>query len=61
MGRVDITCEVSIMPSYVSMPREDHLKRVYYMFDDHKLHHNLRLVIEPTYLYIKKEGFPNNN
>jgi len=31
LGRIDITCEVSIMSSYTAMPREGHLDHVIYI------------------------------
>ena len=32
MGRIDIYCEVSMMSSYVAMPREGHLQQLYHIF-----------------------------
>ena len=32
LGRVDITCEVSMMASCMALPREGHLKQLFHMF-----------------------------
>ena len=57
MGRLDICCEVSMMSSFVAMPREGHLQQLYHMFSYLKLHHNARLVLDPTYPDIDAESF----
>ena len=49
LGRLDMTCEVSMMSSHTAMPREGHLAHVLYIFSYLKQHHNLRLVLDPTY------------
>ena len=49
MGRVDICCEVSMMSSFVAMPREGHLQQLFHIFSYLKRHHNARLVLDPTY------------
>ena len=61
LGRVDITCEVSMMSSYNTMPREGHLDHVIYMFSYLKCHHNSRLVLDPTYPDIDMESFERKN
>ena len=57
LGRIDITCEVSMMSSYTAMPREGHLDHVIYMFSYLKTHHNSRLVLDPTYPDINMDDF----
>ncbi len=61
LGRIDITCEVSMMSSYNIMPREGHLDHVIYMFSYLKAHHNSRLVLDPTYPDIDMEKFERKN
>ena len=48
LGRIDITCEVSMISSYTAMPREGHLDHVIYIFSYLKAHHNSRLVLDPS-------------
>ena len=57
MGRIDICCEVSMMSSHVAMPREGHLQQVFHIFAYLKVHHNARLVLDPTYADIDGEAF----
>ena len=61
LGRIDITCEVSMMSSYTAMPREGHLAHVMYIFSYLKQHHNSRLVLDPTYPDIDMDKFPKYN
>ena len=61
MGRIDITCEVSMMSSFVAMPREGHLQQLYHMFAYLKSHHNARLVFDPSYPEVNDEDFPKKN
>ena len=60
-GRIDITCEVSMMSSYTAMPREAHLDHVISMFSYLKTHHNSRLVLDPTYPDIDMDHFKRYN
>ena len=48
-GRIDITCEVSMMSAHTAMPREDNLAHVLYIFYYLKNHRNSRLILDPTY------------
>ena len=57
MGRIDIACEVSMMSSYVAMPREGHLQQLFHMFVYLKGHHNSRIVFDPTYPVIDESQF----
>ena len=52
MGRIDICCEVSIMSSH-----EGHLQHLYNIFGYLKVHHNARIVLDPTYTDIGPEAF----
>ena len=57
MGRIDICCEVSMLSSYVALPREGHLQQVYHMMAYLKRFHNARLVMDPTYPDIEDDNF----
>jgi hypothetical protein len=61
MGRIDLACEVSMMSSYVAMPREGHLQQLYHMFAYLKQHHNSRIVLDPTYPNIEPSEFPKKD
>ena len=61
LGRIDITCKVSMMSSYNTMPREGHLDHVIYIFSYLKTHHNSRLVLDPTYPDMDMEKFERKN
>jgi hypothetical protein len=61
MGRVDICCEVSMLSSFVAMPREGHLQQLYHIFAYLKKHHNARIVFDPSYPDIKEDDFPRRN
>ena len=49
MGRMDITTEVSILSSYVASPRMGHFQELLRIFAYLKIHHNARVVFDPTY------------
>ena len=49
MGQVDICMEVSVMSSFVAMPREGHIQQVLHIFAYLKIHHNARIVFDPSY------------
>ena len=48
LGRIDITCEVSMMVSYMALPRLGHLEQLYHMFAYLKRCHNTELVFNPS-------------
>ena len=48
LGRVDITCEVSMMASCMALPREGHLKQLFHMFSYLKNKHNSEMVFDLT-------------
>ena len=58
LGRVDITCEVSMMASMMAMPREGHLEQLFNMFGFLKSKHNAEMVFDPTVPDIDKSQFP---
>ena len=59
MGRIDIACEVSMLSSFLAMPREGHLQQVLHIFSYLKHHHNSRIIMDPSYPDIKVSDFPD--
>ena len=57
MGRVDIAVEVSMMSSYVAMPREGHLQQLFHIFAYLKGVHNARMVFDPSYPDVDSDSF----
>jgi hypothetical protein len=49
LGRIDIITEVSMLSTFLCMSREGHLGVVYHLFAYLSLHHNARVVFDPTY------------
>ena len=58
MGRIDITCEVSMMSLFVAMPHEGHLQQLLHMFAYLNSHHNALILFNPSYLDIDSDQFP---
>ena len=58
IGRVDLTCEVSMMASYSAMPTEGHVYQLFHMFSYLKEHHNSCMVFYPSYPDIDLDAFP---
>ena len=48
LGRVDLCLEVSMMSSYLAMPREGHLEALFHIFAHLKKYHNAELVYDPS-------------
>jgi hypothetical protein len=44
LGRIDIITEVSMLSTYLCLPREGHLKAVFHVFVYLGIHHNVRAV-----------------
>lgn len=61
LGRIDLTCEVSMMASHSAMPREGHLQQLLQIFGYLKNYHNSRLVFDPTYPDIDPDQFPKKD
>jgi hypothetical protein len=57
LGRIDIISEVSMLSTFLCMPREGHLDAVYHLFEYLSLHHNARLVFDPTYPEVDMHAF----
>jgi hypothetical protein len=49
LGCIDIIIEVSMLSSYLCLQREGHLEAVFHVFAYLGLHHNARVVFDPTY------------
>ena len=49
IGRVDIATEVSMLSSFLSMPRVGHLEAAINIMRYLRLHHNFQLLLDPTY------------
>jgi hypothetical protein len=48
LGRIDILTEVSMLSTYLCLPREGHLDAVFHVFEYLAMHHNSRVVFDPT-------------
>jgi hypothetical protein len=48
LGRVDICLEVSMMSSYLVLPREGHLERMFHIFAHLKKYHDTEVVYDPS-------------
>lgn len=48
LGRVDICLEVSVMSSFMAMPREEHLEQVLHIFAYLRKYHNAEMVFDPS-------------
>jgi hypothetical protein len=57
LGRIDIITEVSMLSTFLCMPREGHLDAVYHLFAYLSLHHNARVVFDPTYPDVDMRAF----
>jgi hypothetical protein len=55
LGRIDIMCEVSMLSSFLAMPREGHLTAVFNVFAYLKSHNRSRLVFDDTYAVINNQ------
>ena len=49
LGRIDIATEVSLLASYVALPRKQHLQTVFHIYAFLKKRHNSRLTLDPSY------------
>ena len=58
MGRIDIITEVSMLSSYVAMPREGHLQQVLHIYGYLKTYHNARIILDPSYPDIDESLYP---
>jgi hypothetical protein len=49
LGRIDIITEVSMVSTHLWLQREGHLESFFHVFSYLGLHHNARVVFDPTY------------
>jgi hypothetical protein len=49
LGRIAIITEVSMLSTYLCLPREGQVEAVFHVFAYLGLHHNARVVFDPTY------------
>jgi hypothetical protein len=57
LGRIEIITEVSMLSTFLCMPCEGHLDAVYHLFAYLSLHHNARVVFDPTYPDVDMRAF----
>jgi hypothetical protein len=59
--RIDIIIEVSMLPTYICLPHEGHLEAVFHVYAYMGLHHNARVVFDPTYPAVDMGTFIKND
>jgi hypothetical protein len=57
LGRIAIITEVSMLSTYFCLAHEDHLEAFFHVFSYHELHHNERVVFDPTYTAVDMGTF----
>jgi hypothetical protein len=50
-----------MVSTYLSLPHEGHLDAVFHVFDFLALHHNARVVFDPTYPAVDMSAFINTD
>ena len=58
LGRVDITTEVSMLLSCLALPREGHLKQLFWMFSYLEKQHNSEMIFDHTLSDVDYAEFP---
>ena len=61
LGRIDLTCEVSMMASHPALPRVGHLQQLLHIFAYLKNYHNSRMVFDLSYPEINTDDFPQRD
>jgi hypothetical protein len=61
VGRIDIITEVSMFSTYLCLLREGHLEAVFRVFAYLGIHHNARVVFDPTYPAVDMGTFINTD
>ena len=61
LGRIDITTEVSMMASYMSLPCQGHQDQLFHIFAFLKNKHNAEMVFDPSEPDIDKNLFPKED
>jgi hypothetical protein len=57
LGRIDIITEVSMLSTYICLPREGHLDAVFHVCSYLAMHKNSRVVFDPTYPSVDMGAF----
>ena len=57
IGRVDILLEVSLLSSYLAMPRVGHLEQAFHIFGYLKTHTKRKIAFDPSYPTIDENRF----
>jgi hypothetical protein len=57
LGRIDIITEVSMLSTHLCLPREGHLEADFHVCAYLGLHHNARVVCDPTYPAVEMGTF----
>jgi hypothetical protein len=57
LGRIDIITEVSVLYTFLCMPCEGHSNAVYHLSAYLSLHHNARVVFDPTFTDVDMRAF----
>jgi hypothetical protein len=56
-GQIEIITEVSMLSTFLCMPHEGHLDAVYHLFEYLSLHHNAKVLFDPTYPDVDMRAF----
>ena len=57
LGRIDIAVEVSMLSSFLAMPRNGHMLAALFIMSYLKVRHNSRICLDPTYPDIDQKKF----
>jgi hypothetical protein len=57
LGRIEIMTDVSMLSTYLCLPREGHLDAVFHVFAYLVLHHNYRVVFDPPHPSVDMGAF----
>jgi len=57
LGRVDIATEVSVLSSYLAMPKKGHMQGAMHIMAYLRVEHNSRLVLDPSYPEVNMAEF----
>ena len=57
LGRIDISCEVSMLSSHLALPREGHLKQAIHVFGYLKINPKKSIYLNPGYILTPPERF----
>ena len=57
LGRVDISVEVSMLSSFLAMPRKGHMVAALHIMSYLKVKHDSHLILDLTYAEIDRSGF----